>query len=73
VGEEVAIGVVAIGVAVHVPHYAFPDEEEPPGRYWEGKTVVTRLGGKGDIGIKIIGEPVFTRPFTEVAGWVVMD
>ena len=27
----------------------------------------------GDVGINIFGEPVFTRPVTEVASWVVMD
>jgi hypothetical protein len=64
---------VAIGVVVHVPHSAFPDEAEPMEGYWIGMTVLTRRGGKGDVGIKILGEPVFTRPVAEVASWVVMD
>ena len=64
---------VAIGVVVHVPHSAFPDEAEPTEGYWIGKTVLTRKGGTGDIGIKISGEPLFTRPTAEVASWVVMD
>ena len=69
----VGVSQIWIGVAVHVPHCVFPDEEEPPLGFWEGKTVATRLGGKGDIVIKIIGESVFTRPMVEVAGWVAMD
>ena len=64
---------VAIGVVVHVPHSAFPDEVEPMEGYWIGKTVLTKRGGTGDVGIKIFGEPVFTRPVAEVASWVVMD
>ena len=62
-----------IGVAVHVPYSAFPDEAEPTDGYWMGKTVLTKKGGTGGVGIKIIGEPVFTRPAAEVASWVVMD
>jgi hypothetical protein len=41
--------------------------------YWIGKTVLTKSGGTGDVGIKIVGKPVFTRPMAEVASWVVMD
>ena len=61
---------VAIGDVVHVPHSAFPDESEPEMGYWVGKTVRTTLGGAADIGIKIVGEPIFTRPISEVAIWV---
>ena len=62
---------VKMGRSVHVPHSAFPDEEEPELGYWIGKTVRCKSGGDADIGIKIPGEQVFTWPLSEVAAWVV--
>jgi hypothetical protein len=48
-------------------------EAEPDNGYWVGKACRTRHGGKGDIGVHIPGEQVFTRPLEEVATWVVDD
>jgi hypothetical protein len=62
---------VKLGRIVHVPHSAFPDEDEPENGFWPGKTVRTNAGGPLDVGILIDGEEVFTRPMTEVALWVV--
>ena len=62
---------VPIGTAVRVPHSVFPSEERPQCGYWEGKVCSTCLGGDADVGIKCLGEPVFTRPSSEVAEWVV--
>ena len=59
------------GLVVHVPSTAFPDESAPEIGFWIGRTVRTKAGGEGDVGIKIDGEPVFTWPMEEVAGWVV--
>ena len=61
---------LAIGAIVYIPHAAFPNEDMPPNGYWIGKTVTTNKGGTGDIGIKVPGEPVFTRPKTEVINWL---
>ena len=63
--------VVKLGRIVHVPHSAFPDEDEPENGFWEGKTVRTKAGGPLDVGILIEGEEVFTWPMVEVATWVV--
>ena len=49
---------------------AFPEETQPECGYWVGKTCATPLRGPLDIGIKIPGEPVFTRSRLEVAGWI---
>ena len=54
-----------------IPHSVFPEEPEPAGGHWMGKIVKTSLGGTADVGILIDGEPVFTRPRTEVVNWVV--
>ena len=62
---------VKVGVVVHIPHSVFPEEERPQLGYWVGKTVKTNLGGMSDIGIKVVGDPIFTRPMCEVADWVV--
>lgn len=67
-----ALLVVPVGMKVHIPCATFPTEEPTPEGYWVGKTVVTRMGGTGDIGIKVPGEPIFTRPLSEVAAWVVV-
>lgn len=63
---------VKIGKTVHVPHSAFPEENMPENGYWIGKTCKTRKGGTNDIGIKIDGEEIFTRPISEVVGWIVV-
>jgi hypothetical protein len=60
-----------IGKSVAIPHSVFPEEAEPAGGCWMGKIVKTSLGGTADVGILIAGEPVFTRPRTEVVNWVV--
>eukprot|EP00966_Prymnesium_polylepis_P217782 5040141-Prymnesium_polylepis.2 len=60
-----------IGQSVAIPNSVFPDEPEPAGGCWMGKIVKTSLGGTADVGILIVGEPVFTRPRTEVVNWVV--
>ena len=57
---------------MHVPHSVFPDEPKPAAGYWTGKTVATRLGGAGDIGVQCDGDDgAFTRPKAEVAQWLV--
>ena len=60
-----------IGLTIHVPHSAFPEEDKPTAGYWTGCTVKTSLGGRGDIGIHIEGEDIFTMPMCTVATWVV--
>ena len=62
---------VRVGMTIAIPHTIFPDEPEPEGGFWMGKTVRTLLGGTGDIGISIEGEEVFTRPRAEVLDWIV--
>ena len=62
---------VKVGKTVHVPHSAFPEEEKPANGYWIGKTCKTKKGGKDDIGIRIEGEDIFTRPISEVLEWIV--
>lgn len=67
---------IQIGIVVHVPHSAFPEEDMPTLGYWLGKTIKTRKGGTDDIGIKCIVDgvaEVFTRPMAEVSGWVAID
>tara|TARA_B110000503_G_C7084885_1_gene386815 strand:+ start:477 stop:809 length:333 start_codon:yes stop_codon:yes gene_type:complete len=59
------------GRVVHIPHAIFPAEPIPPGGYWEGKICRTTNGGLTDIGVHIEGEPIFTRPKTEVVNWLV--
>jgi hypothetical protein len=60
-----------IGRVVSIPHTVFPDEPEPAGGCWMGKLVKTSLGGTQDVGILIEGEPIFTRPRSEVVDWLV--
>ena len=64
---------VRLGVTVHIPQSVFPDDPAPPEGFWIGKTVSTTAGGTGDVGIEIPGEEIFTRPRSEVAGWVVSE
>ena len=61
---------VKIGMEVHIPGSVFPDDDPPSCGYWVGKTVKTKKGGKGDIGIRIEGERVFTWAIDGVAGWL---
>ena len=68
--KEDEIQDVPIGVTVHVPASVFSTYEAPPIGYWEGQTCRTGLGGKDDVGIKIPGEQIFTRPKKEVSAWV---
>ena len=60
------------GRVVHIPHAIFPEEPNPPGGYWKGKICRTTNGGLTDIGVHIEGEPIFTRPKTEVVNWLVV-
>ena len=60
-----------VGKVVKIPHAVFPDDIEPAGGYWTGKLVKTKEGGRGDVGIQIEGEPIFTRPREEVVDWLV--
>ena len=60
-----------IGKEVHVPQSAFPDFEAPECGYWIGRIVRSLLGGTGDNAIRIDGEPIFTRPKSEVEAWIV--
>ena len=70
-GEQEAVeSIVKVGKIVHVPHSAFPGEAAPENGYWLGKTCKTKKGGTKDIGIRIEGEEIFTRPMEEVAGWL---
>ncbi|KAL1528593.1 hypothetical protein AB1Y20_009933 [Prymnesium parvum] len=62
---------IPMGVTIHIPHSIFPDEPKPKNGYWVGKTVLTTKGGRLDVGIKIRGEAIFTRPISEVKAWVV--
>ena len=62
-----------IGRSVAIPHTIFPNEPEPPGFFWMGKIVETPLGGTGDVGIKVEGERVFTRPRSEVVNWLIPE
>ena len=64
------LDLVKVGMVVHIPASTFPDEEPPAVGYWVGKTVSTRAGGAADIGIKVDGEPLFTRPRSEVVDWL---
>ena len=61
------------GQLVHIPHAIFPEEPSPPCGYWEGKLCRTSVGGLSDIGIRVEGEPIFTRPKFEVVNWLVED
>ena len=61
-----------IGKEVHITQSAFPKEEVPMRGYWIGKIVRSRQGGTGDHAIKIDGEPIFTRPKSEVVAWIVL-
>ena len=61
---------VKVGLTVAIPHHVFPDEPEPEGGVWMGKTVSTSQGGTGDIGISIPGEEIFTRSRAEVQHWL---
>lgn len=61
---------VKIGKVVCIPADVFPDDEAPPDGYWLGKVVKTAKGGASDVGILIEGEEIFTRPRSEVAGWI---
>ena len=62
---------IKIGKTVRVPASAFPDYEAPEEGYWEGKTVNTKKGGTGDIGIKIPGEDTFTVSMAVAKGWLI--
>ena len=62
---------VKLGKKVHVPASAFPTHTPPESGFWVGKTVATKKGGLLDVGIKIAGEEVFTRPQSEVSMWLV--
>ena len=64
---------VKVGMVVHIPAITFPNEEAPADGYWVGKTVNTKAGGAADIGIKVGGEPVFTRSRAEVQHWLVSN
>ena len=52
-------------------HGSFPMHTPPESGFWVGKTVATKKGGLLDVGIKIAGEEVFTRPQSEVSKWLV--
>lgn len=62
---------VKIGKKVHIPRSVFPEHKPPKCGYWVGKTCATKKGGKGDVGIHIDGEDIFSRPKAEVAAWLV--
>ena len=63
---------VKLNKKVHIPKGVFPHHKAPRCGYWVGKTCATNAGGTDDIGIHIEGEEIFTRPKTEVAGWIVV-
>jgi hypothetical protein len=65
---------VKVGDTVHVPGSIFPHHEQPKSGYWVGKTVSTKAGGKGDIGVLCEGEDeLFTWARNVVATWLVRD
>ena len=62
---------IKVNQTVRVPASAYPDDEAPEEGYWEGKTVNTKKGGTGDIGIKIPGEDTFTVSMAVAKGWLI--
>ena len=69
--DEPEIAHVKIGKIVHIPAKVFPRHKPPKVGYWVGKLVQTQKGGLGDVGIRIEGEKIFTRPKHEVVNWLI--